>query len=184
MKSVIIFGSKYGSSRQYAEMLSQNLQLDCFDYKEFDMSNKYDVLIYIGSLYAGGVKGLSKTLSNYPPDNYKKLIIVTVGIADPKDLKNAETIKTSIYKQLPKKLNKNIELFHIRGSLDYSKLNLQHSLMMKLVYQKAKKVPIEQRDEEINDLITTYNKKVDFIDFNYLRPLIDRYLQIEKEVDV
>ena len=56
--------------------------------------------------------------------------------------------------------------------------------MMKLVYQKAKKVPIEQRDEEINDLITTYNKKVDFIDFNYLRPLIDRYLQIEKEVDV
>ena len=118
MKSIIIYGSKYGSSKKYAEMLSQNLGIDHFDYKEFNMSNKYDVLIYIGALYAGGVKGLAKTLSNYPPDNYKKLIIVTVGIADPKDLKNVESIKMSIYKQLPKNLNKDIELFHIRGSLD------------------------------------------------------------------
>ncbi len=56
MKSVIIYGSKYSSSKQYAQMLSQNLGIDCFDYKEFDMSNKYDLLIYIGALYAGGVK--------------------------------------------------------------------------------------------------------------------------------
>lgn len=182
MKSVIIYGNKYSSSKQYAQMLSQNLGIDCFDYKEFDMSNKYDLLIYIGALYAGGVKGLVKTLSHYSPDNYKKLIIVTVGIADPKILKNAETIKTNIYKQLPKNLNKDIELFHIRGSLDYSKLNLRHALMMKLVYQKTKKVPLEQQDMETKDLIATYNKKVDFINFDYLRPLIERYSQIEKEV--
>ena len=184
MKSIIIYGSKYGSSKKYAKMLSQNLGIDHFDYKEFNMSNKYDVLIYIGALYAGGVKGLAKTLSNYPPDNYKKLIIVTVGIADPKDLKNVESIKMSIYKQLPKNLNKDIELFHIRGSLDYSKLNLRHSLMMKLVYQKAKKVPVEQQDMETKDLIATYNKKVDFIDFDYLRPLIERYSKIKKEVRI
>ncbi len=110
------------------------------------------------------------------------MIIVTVGIADPKILKNAETIKTNIYKQLPKNLNKDIELFHIRGSLDYSRLNLRHALMMKLVYQKTKKVPLEQQDMETKDLIATYNKKVDFINFDYIRPLIERYSQIEKEV--
>lgn len=183
MKSVIIFGSEYGSSRQYAKMLSQHLQIECFDYKAFNVSDKCDVLIYIGSLYAGGVKGLVKTLNNYPSNHYKKLFVVTVGIADPNDLKNTETIKTRIYEQIPKSLDKRIEIFHVRGRLDYKKLNLRHTLMMKLLYQKAKRIPVEQRDKETQDFITTYNKKVDFIEFEYLRPVIDRYRQIEKEID-
>lgn len=184
MKSVIIFGSQYGSSKQYAEMLAKSLHVEYFDFQEFNTTKKYDVLIYIGALYAGGVKGLSKTLKNYSTDNYDKLLIITVGIADPKDLKNAETIRNSIYKQLPKNLNKEIELFHVRGSLDYSKLNLQHKLMMKLVYQRARKVPIEERDEETKALLATYNKKVNFIDFNSLQFIIDRYIQIVKEVSI
>ena len=55
--------------------------------------------------------------------------------------------------------------------------------MMKLLYQKAKRIPVEQRDKETQDFISTYNKKVDFIEFDYLRPVIDRYRQIEKEID-
>ena len=55
--------------------------------------------------------------------------------------------------------------------------------MMKLLYQKAKRIPVDQRDKETQDFISTYNKKVDFIEFDYLRPVIDRYRQIEKGID-
>ena len=37
---------------------------------------------------------------------------------------------------------------------------------------------------ETKDLIATYNKKVDFIDYDYLRPLIERYSKIKKEVRI
>ena len=183
MKSVIVFGSKYGSSKQYAAMLAQNLQIDCFDYKEFDMSKKYDVLIYIGALYAGGVTGLTKIFRNYPPDHYEKWMIVTVGGSDPENPKNAEAIKANIYRQLPKNLkeNKDIDIFHLRGSIDYSGLHLQHRLMMKFLYQKVKKIPVEQLDEETKDFLATYNKKADFINFDSLLPIIDRYSQMIKK---
>lgn len=34
MKSVIIFGSQYGSAKQYAEAMSKKLNIDCFDYRK------------------------------------------------------------------------------------------------------------------------------------------------------
>lgn len=111
----------------------------------------------------------------------KKILIITVGIADPNDIENVENIKNSIYKQLPRHLNNNIELFHVRGSLDYSKLNLKHKTMMKLLYHFSKKLPIEEQSEETKTFIATYNQTVDFVDFNSLECVIERYLQLIKE---
>ena len=65
MKSVIIFGSEYGSSRQYAKMLSQHLQIECFDYKAFNVSVQKTIFVFdwicimyhffccVGSVYMG-----------------------------------------------------------------------------------------------------------------------------------
>ena len=139
MKSVIIFGSEYGSSRQYAKMLSQHLQIECFDYKAFNVSDKCDVLIYIGSLYAGGVKGLVKTLNNYPSNHYKKLFVVTVGIADPNDLKNTETIKTKIYEQIPKSLDKGIEI--CQGKVGLCKIEFVPYSNDEIIISKGEKNP-------------------------------------------
>lgn len=101
MKSVIIFGSQYGSAKQYAEVLSEKLNIDCFDYRKLKSDKKYDIIIYVGSLYAGGVLGLAKTLKGYSANTLKKILIITVGIADPNDIENAENIQNNIYKQLP-----------------------------------------------------------------------------------
>lgn len=72
MKSVIIFGSQYGSAKQYAEALSEKLNIDCFDYRKLKSDKKYDTILYIGSLYAGGVLGLAKTLKAYSVNDLKK----------------------------------------------------------------------------------------------------------------
>jgi len=181
MKSVIIFGSQYGSAKQYAEVLSEKLNIDCFDYRKLKSDKKYDIIIYVGSLYAGGVLGLAKTLKGYSANTLKKILIITVGIADPNDIENAENIQNNIYKQLPRHLNKNIELFHVRGSLNYSKLNLKHKTMMKFLYHFSKKIPIEKQNEETKMFIATYNQMVDFVDFNSLECVIERYSQLMKE---
>lgn len=178
MKSVILYGSQYGSARKYAEALSEKLNVDCFDYRKLKSAKKYDIVLYVGSLYAGGVLSLRETFKGHSVNDWKKILIITVGIADPNDIENSRKIEANTYKQLPANFHKSIELFHVRGSLDYSKLNLKHKVMMKLLYQCSKRIPLEEQNEETRTFIETYNHKVDFIDFKSLNCIIERYSQI------
>lgn len=135
----------------------------------FDLS-LYDVIIYFGGLYAGGVKGLKHTLNTIK--NHQKLIIVTVGLADVKDKQNTEHIKESISRQVPKEILDRTTICHLRGGIDYSRLNFKHQTMMKL-YMKAKHLPEEKKTPEVKSMIETYNSKVDFFDENTLKEIVE-----------
>ncbi|HTF27889.1 MAG TPA: flavodoxin domain-containing protein, partial [Flavitalea sp.] len=55
MKGIIIYKSKYGATRQYAEMLSHRLDLGLIDADQVtaEMITKYDYLLIGGSIYIG-----------------------------------------------------------------------------------------------------------------------------------
>lgn len=55
----------------------------------------------------------------------------------------------------------------------YSKLDIKHKIMMKLLYNKAKNIREEEQTPEIKAMIETYNKEVDFVDFNTLDNIIN-----------
>ena len=57
------------------------------------------MVIHFGGLYAGGVKGLKKTIKSIKDNT--KLIVVTVGLADVNDVLNTDNIKKSIKNQIP-----------------------------------------------------------------------------------
>lgn len=172
MKSTIIYGSCYGTAKQYAEVISVKTGIRCISYDEVDDINKYNEIIYVGGLYAGGVLGLAKTLKKLSTNTCKKLIIITVGLADTKDTKNIKNIRSSIQKQVSKEIYNNAQVFHLRGGIDYQKLNFKHRTMMKLLYNKLKKIPLEKQDAETKALIETYNQKVDFVNFDSLNNII------------
>ena len=52
---------------------------------------------------------------------------------------------------------------------------------MKFLYHFSKKIPIEKQNEETKMFIATYNQMVDFVDFNSLECVIERYSQLMKE---
>lgn len=64
-------------------------------------------------------------------------------------------------------------IFHLRGGIDYRKLNFKHRTMMKMLYKKASNIPIDEQTSEIKAMIETYNQKVDFIDFNMLNNILE-----------
>ena len=66
-----------------------------------------------------------------------QLIIVTVGLADVYDKENTDNIRKS-KKQVPKRILSNTNIFHLRGGIDYDKLNFKHRTMMNLLYHKGK----------------------------------------------
>lgn len=169
MNSIIIYGSHYGTTKQYAEELSKRTNIKAISFKKFNQQiNDYDNIIYLGALYAGGVLGMSKTLKKLNNISNKKILIVTVGLSDPTDEVNKNNIRNNIKNQIPKEVLEKAKIFHLRGGIDYSKLNFAHKTMMKLLYNAVKNLPNEKQTAEDRAMIETYNKKVNFIDFSSL----------------
>lgn len=174
MEKIIIYGSQYGTTERYALELSKITGIPACSYKEVKDLSSYDNIIYLGGLYAGGVLGLSKTIKLFPLNNSKDLTIITVGLADPEDNTNTDSIKSSIQKQIPKDIYERAEIFHLRGGIDYNKLEFTHRTMMKLLISKVKKMPPEKQTSEVKEMIATYNQKVDFVDFDSLNDIITK----------
>lgn len=169
MNSIIIYGSHYGTTKQYAEELSKRTNIKAISFKKFNQQiNDYDNIIYLDALYASGVLGMSKTLKKLNNISNKKILIATVGLSDPTDEVNKNNIRNNIKNQIPKEVLEKAKIFHLRGGIDYSKLNFAHKTMMKLLYNAVKNLPNEKQTAEDRAMIETYNKKVNFIDFSSL----------------
>ena len=173
MNEIIIYGSYYGTTKKYAEELSVKTGIKACSYKDIKDINTYITIIYLGGLYAGGVEGMKKTLKDLTDISNKKIIIATVGLADPNDKGNTDQIKSKMRSQISPDIYEKAEIFHLRGGIDYSKLSFLHKTMMNLVYKKALSVPEEEKTAEIRAMIETYNKQVDFVDLNSLDPIIN-----------
>ena len=99
MNSIIVYGSNYGTTKQYADELSRRTNMKVISFKKVNQQiNDYDNIIYLGALYAGGVLGMSKTLKKLNNILNKKIIIVTVGLWDPTDEVNKNNIRNNIKK--------------------------------------------------------------------------------------
>ena len=173
MNNIIIYGSHYGTTKQYAEELSKRTNIKVISFKKINQQiNDYDNIIYLGGLYAGGVLGMSKTLKKLNNISNKKIIIATVGLSDPTDEVNKNNIRNNIKNQITKEVFEKAKIFHLRGRIDYSELNFAHKTMMKLLYNAVKSLPEEKQSAEDRAVIETYNKKVNFIDFSSLDKII------------
>lgn len=171
MAGIVVYGSQYGSAKRYAEELARRAGLEAQPFDVVGDINKYDVIAYIGSLYAGGVMGMKKTFSKLASCEGKTIVIATVGLADPADQENVANIEAGMRHQLPAEVLEHARIFHLRGGIDYGKLGFKHKTMMRLLYAKAKGLPEEQKTAEVRAMIETYGKQVDFTDFGSLEPL-------------
>ena len=174
MNNIIIYGSNYGTTEQYAKELSKRTNIEAISFENVQEINKYDKIIYIGGLYAGGVLGMSKTLRKLTNIQNKTIIIATVGLADPTDEKNITNIRNNIKVQISKEIYDKAKIFHLRGGIDYSKLKFFHKTMMKMLYNAVKNIPQEKLSSENKAMIETYNKKVNFVNFSDLDKIISK----------
>ena len=62
MKGIIIYKSRTGFTKRYAQWISEELKYDIESYQDIrkDSIDQYDLVIYGGNLYAGKIDGLAK----------------------------------------------------------------------------------------------------------------------------
>jgi len=167
MKTAVIYGTKHGTTKQYAEWIADELNADLFNHEAFKAKqlNAYDLIVYGGGLYAGGIIGVKLVSKNMP----KNLVVFTVGLADPKETDYSEIIDKAFKKQQQEQ----IKVFHLRGGIDYGKLGFMHKTMMAMVKKSIVKKPVEKRSSEDTAILETYGQKLDFLDIESIKPLVE-----------
>lgn len=158
MKTVVIYKSKTGFTKKYAEWIAADLSADIFDVSKvnINMLGNYDVIIYGGSLHAVGINGVQFIKQNLGKFKNKKVIVFATGASPWKE----GVVKEVEDKNFTAEQQKNIQFFYLRGGFDYNRLNLFDKLLMTLL-----KMKLENKKELTPDergMLSVYDKPVDF----------------------
>ncbi len=172
MKSVVIYKSKTGFAKKYAEWLAEDLSADIFEVSTVNVSmlTEYDTVIYGGSLHAVGIIGVNFITNNADKLKDKKVIIFATG-ASPSTEQVAKEIITN---NIPASLQRHIKFFYLRGGFVYEKLPLTDKVLMTLlkwkIQRKNKQKKALTRDEK--GMLAAYDKPVDFTKKEYIADIV------------
>lgn len=145
MKTIVVYKTKYGSTKTYAEWIAEELSCEAVDVKDADiqMLSEYDTIIYGGGLYAEVINGVSIITKNLDKLKDKKIAVYTTGITplDCRAYYDEYVIKKNFKDGVPD----NIRLFNFLGKMKMNELSLVHRTALKSLKKlmQGKKNPSE-----------------------------------------
>ena len=170
MSTIVIYKSKYGSTKQYAEWIAEALGCEAKEHKSIkadDLMN-YDTIIYGGGLYAEIIAGVSLITKNFEKLKGKKLIVYTTGITplDVREYYDHEVVE----KNFTPEMLEHIKIFNFLGKMVLSELTVSHRAALKTLKKimSAKKNPTDMEKM----LIELCDADGDFTDKEEIKGLI------------
>lgn len=177
MKTVVIYKSKSGYVKRYAEMIAKELSADLVEHSKAKPETLmgYDAIVYGGGLYVGGINGVKLIKDNLGKLAGKRIAVFATGASPASREAREDVIKHNFTAEQLEKL----QFFYLRGGFDYSKLTLRDKFLMTLLKMKIKrkiKRNIKLVDDEVG-MLAAYNKPVDFVKRKNIEGLIQYIVQ-------
>ena len=172
-KGVILYQSKYGATKKYADWLIEETGFDCVETKNAKVVNlqEYDVIILGGGVYASGIAGLQFLKKNIGQLADKKIVVFAVE-ASPYDEKAIQQIRELHFKN---ELS-NIPLFYCRGAWDEEKMKFVDRTLCNMLQKAVAKQNSEEYEPWQKALMGAVGQKCDWTNKSYLEPLL-KYIQ-------
>lgn len=170
-KSVVIYKSKYGSTKKYAEWISTEIGADLFEASRINAKelSKYDTIIFGGFLHAVGISGVKIITDNFKELMNKKIIVFAVGCSPGRE----NEISQVLSKNFTEGMKEKISFFYLRGAFNYNKLDFVDKMMMNALKIKLKKMREENLDEDARVLLECYDNPVDWTNKEAITPIIE-----------
>lgn len=185
MASAVIYKSKYGSAERYAKWIAEDLGADLFRTEEMDATklSDYDVVVYCGSVYAGMIRGFKFIKKFFAYFDDRKLIVVAVGATGQND-ESIEMTKVNNFTSTMKR-SENVDVFLLRGSLDYDKMGFFDRLLTKMAFSEGnrKKASKDQSQPVDTKVKFTYGTKLDLTDRRNIAPIVERAKELSAEAE-
>lgn len=162
MKTAVVYKSKTGFVKKYAEWIAEELQADLFEAGTIkpEKLTAYDTIVYGGGLYVGGINGVKLITNNLHLLKGKRIAVFGTGAAP-----GRPEVLTEVRDQnfTPEQLLQ-LRYFYLRGGFNYNKLPLVQKVLMtllkwKIAWKKKRNVPLH--GDEIG-MFQAYGKPADF----------------------
>lgn len=170
VRAVVVYNSKTGFTKRYAEWIAEELGCDILPYKSLSESivSASDIVIFGSRIHAGRIDQLAKVKKRFSGLANKTLIVFATG-AMPAAAESgvskmwAENLTDTEMKAIPH--------FYMQGGLDYDKMGFADRTLMKTVAKLMSK----QSDK--GDLENGFSQAIlssyDISSREYITPLVE-----------
>lgn len=144
----IIYTSNTGHTKEYAELLSKQLNIPAYSLNDKkSLPDKNTAIVYLGWIYANHIVGLNKVKKKY-----NLSLVCAVGLTN--DDSKIDSIR------LTNKLPSSIPLFTLQGGIDQTKLKGLKKFMISMLTKGLKNSDNKSKEDEelLNILINNENK--------------------------
>ncbi len=166
MKAIVIYTSKTGFTKRYAQWIAQAASAECVELsqaKKMDFST-YDTIVYGGWACAGMISKVKWFKENISKWHDKKLIAFCVG-ATPMGSPNIEEALKNNFPEADK-----VKAFYCPGGLNYDKMSGVSKLLMRMLGKLLKNKKDRTPDDEI--MMKMIASSYDISDKKYIEPII------------
>lgn len=177
-KGIIIYQSKYGATKKYADWLKEETGYDCIETKKATLSlvQDYDIIVLGGGVYASGIAGFQFLKKNICFLSDKKIAVFAVG-ASPYDEKAIAQGRELHFKDALSR----IPSFYCRGAWDEDKMSFAHRTLCRMLQKAVAKQNPEEYEPWQTALMAARGQKCDWTDKENLQPLLKYLRETELE---
>ncbi len=170
MSVIVIYNSKSGFTKKYADWIAEELNCNTMSFKDMSKNvlNQHSVVIFGSRLYAGRVEHLNKVKERFINTSTQKLIVFATG-ATPV---SAENVIDKVWHDNFSEAEINyIPHFYFQSGLAYEKMSFIDKMLMKIFAKIMSKK--KDKTEEENGFEQAIQTSFDISSREYILPLVD-----------
>lgn len=170
MKTVVVYKSKTGFTKKYAQMVAEQAQCDLMELKHATVQKLagYEIVVFGSRFFAGTVDGLKKARELFAASRAKEFVVFATG-ATPNE---AEGAINDVWKNnfTPEELG-TIPHFYMQSGICYEKMPLGEKMMMKMAALMMKSQ--KEKDEMGQGFEEALKGSFDISSKEYVGPLVE-----------
>ena len=170
MKGIILYASKYGATKRYAEWLAEKTGFDCVETKKAKIEDvkQYDTILLGGGIYASGIAGLSFLKKNITQLREKKVIVFCDGASPYEERAFQQIVAHNLKDSLA-----GLPCFYCRGAWDPDAMSLADRTLCRMLQKAVAKKKPENCEIWEKALLEAGDQKHDWTDRSYLAPILE-----------
>ena len=168
MRTLILYTSKTGNTKKYAEDIAHAVNGDVFPLKKYKWKDvgDYDSIVFGGWVMGGKIQGIDDFLSHYDEISDKNILVFSSGMGFVTSESRDRLISGNVLDIY------HIRYYQLRGSFDYSKLHFPYNFMINTSLRALRKDP-----DSAQDLSMVENLKETPLEF-YDQQGVDRIISV------
>lgn len=170
MNGIILYQSKYGATKRYADWLSEETGFDCIETKKAKIENirQYSTIILGGGIYASGIAGLSFLKKHIHELQGKRIVVFCDGASPYEENAFAQIIAHNMKDALV-----GIPCFYCRGAWDMGGMNMVDRNLCKMLRKVVMKKNPDDYEIWEKALMSAGDEKCDWTDKSYIAPILE-----------